>query len=169
MTFSTADLFDANPDTVSVWELQFRRFGRKRCFSGRCIPLRVNEDHRPVRELVSTPGNDSVLVVDGAGSLVVGLMGDRLAELAVKNGWVGAIIHRVIRDSAAIDRLDSGVKTLGNTARRSEVQHGGVQDVTVEFGDVRFAPGDWVYADDDPVIVSPRQLEIPDRATVFAE
>ena len=95
-------------------------------------------------------------------------MGDRLAELAVKNGWVGAIIHGVIRDSAAIDRLDFGVKTLGTTARRSEVERGGVPGVAVEFGGVRFALGDWVYADDDSVIVSPRQLEIPDREPMGA-
>lgn len=160
MMLSTADLFDANPDTVSVCELQFRSFGLRRCFSGRCVPIRVDQDHRPVRDLVSTAGGDGVIVVDGAGSLTVGLMGDALAELAMKNGWAGAIIYGVIRDSAMIDRLDFGVKALGTTARRSEVERGGVKGAAVEFGGVRFSPDDWVYADLDSVIVSPRQLEL---------
>jgi hypothetical protein len=35
--------------------------------------------------------------------LRVGVMGDVLAGLAVKNGWAGVVIHGAVRDSVASD------------------------------------------------------------------
>ena len=32
-------------------------------------------------------------------------------------------------------------------------------DVELHFGGVRFRPGDWVYCDEDGVLVSPVQIE----------
>lgn len=155
---STADLFDANADTVSVCELQFRSFGKKQRFFGPCVPLLVNEDHRPVLAMLSTPGEGRVLVVDAGGSLRVGVMGDRLAAIAVENNWAGVVVHGAIRDSTAIDALDIGVKSLGTTARRCQTERGGLASAPVRFGGVEFSAGDWVYADVDAVLASPRQL-----------
>lgn len=51
-----------------------------------------------------------MLVVDAGASLRIGVFGDRLAKLAIKNGWAGLVINGAIRDSAAINQLDIGVK-----------------------------------------------------------
>ena len=67
-------------------------------------------------------------------------------------------VHGAIRDSAALDRMEIGVKALGTTARRNEQACGGTVGVPLEFGGVRFVPGCWVYADVDAVLVSPRRL-----------
>jgi regulator of ribonuclease activity A len=158
MTLSTADLNDANPERVSVCALQFRSFGRKQDFSGPCLTLKVFEDHRKVRATAETPGEGRVLVIDGGGSLRVGLMGDQIAELAMINGWAGAVINGAVRDSRAIDQLDFGVKAVGTTARRSDTELGGLVDHPVAFGGVAFRTGWWVYADVDAVIVSETAL-----------
>ncbi|MBL0420036.1 ribonuclease E activity regulator RraA [Ramlibacter sp. AW1] len=157
---STADLFDAHPDLVQVCEVPWRHFGRRRRFSGPCLPLWANEDHRPVLACLSRPGEGRVLVVDAGGSLRIGVLGDRLAGHAVRNGWAGVVIHGCIRDSATIDGMDIGIKALGTTARRSNVEREGSLERAVSFGGVSFEAGCWVYADEDAVVLSPRELSV---------
>ena len=158
MEFSTADLHDAQPDDVFVCETQFRSFGLHRCFSGQCRTVKTFEDHRLIKSVLSQPGEGRVLIVDGGGSLRIGLMGDLMASAATSNNWAGAILYGVIRDTVAIDGMDFGVKAIGTTARRSSVDMSGLVDVPVSFGGVTFAPGDWVYADPDSVLVSRKRL-----------
>jgi regulator of ribonuclease activity A len=155
---STADLFDAHPGKLSVCETQFRSFGGRLDFHGPCTTLATFEDHTPVLEALTSPGLGRVLVVDGQASLRVGLMGDRLAGIAVENGWAGVIINGAIRDSAGIDALPIGVKALGTTARRGWLATAGQRDAKLSFGAVTFAPGIWIYADRDCVLLSPVQL-----------
>jgi regulator of ribonuclease activity A len=158
MPIVTAEIHDAHPDEVAVCDAQFRSFGKRLAFAGPCATLKVHEDHIRARALCSEPGQGRVLVIDAGGSLRIGIMGDTMAALAAQNGWAGAVIFGAVRDTAAIDALDFGVKALGTTARRNYVDMGGVVDKPVSFGGITFAPGAWVYADRDAVIVSPRRL-----------
>ena len=135
-------------------------------FCGRIETLRTFEDHTPVLDAVSEPGNGRVLVVDAGGSLRIGVMGDRLAEIAARNGWAGAIINGAIRDSVGIDGLSFGVKALGATARRSWQPTRGDRGLTANFGGVDFIAGQWIYADRDAVIVSADPLDLPEGAPV---
>lgn len=157
LTTSTSDLHDAAPDDVRVVDLQFRRFGQRVRFRGRCVPLKTRDSHRPVLEALRQGGRGKVLVVDGGGSMTVGLMGDRLAAIAVENGWVGIILNGVIRDSAAIDAMPIGVLALGTTARRSLAEPEPWSPGPVTFGGVTFREGDWVHVDEDAVIASDGQ------------
>ena len=150
--FSTADLFDAAPDRIAVCDLQFRSYGKRLCFAGPCATVSVDEDHRPVLAALEDAGRGRVLVVDGKGSLRVGLCGDRLAGIAAANGWAGLVVNGAIRDSKGIDALDIGVKALGTTARRSDAPAAMERDVPVSFGGVTFVPGFHVYADADAVV-----------------
>jgi regulator of ribonuclease activity A len=158
MPIITAEIHDAHPDEVAVCDAQFRSFGKRLAFAGPCATLKVHEDHIRARALCGEPGQGRVLVIDAGGSLRIGIMGDTMAALAAQNGWAGAVIFGAVRDTAAIDELDFGVKALGTTARRNYVDMGGVVDKPVAFGGVTFVPGAWVYADRDAVIVSPRRL-----------
>lgn len=150
----TADLYDAHGENLQVCETQFRLFGQKRAFAGPCATVQTFEDHRPVLQALQQQGRGRVLVVDGAGSLKVGLMGDRLAGIAVQNGWVGVIINGAIRDSVGINGLDLGVKALGATARRSSLPATAKLDCVIGFGAATFTPGDWIYSDEDCILVS---------------
>jgi regulator of ribonuclease activity A len=156
----TADIYDVHHQSLAVCELQFRSFGQRRAFFGPCATLATFEDHSPVLRALSEPGQNRVLVVDGKGSLGIGLMGDRLAEIGVKNGWAGLVINGAIRDSAGIDKLDIGVKALGTTARRGWAPGPSERDVPLLIGGATFSPGDWVYADPDCVIVSATELDL---------
>jgi len=50
------------------------------------------------------------------------------------------------------------VKALGTIARRAEQEVGGETDVDVTIGGVKVRSGDWIYVDQDAVVVSPRRL-----------
>ncbi len=156
----TADIFDTHHQALSVCEAQFRSFGKPDSFYGPCVTVKTFEDHLPLVEVLRGPGEGRILVVDAGGSLRMGVMGDRMAEIAIASGWRGAVIFGAIRDSLGIDQLNFGVKALGTTARRTWIHGGGHQGVPVEFGNARFETGFWVYADRDSVMVSREQLDL---------
>jgi len=85
-------------------------------------------------------------------------MGDVVAGLGVRNGWSGVVIHGAVRDVGALAGLDFGIKALGSNPRKSAKTGAGAADVEVTFGGVRFAPGDWLYSDDDGILVSGEKL-----------
>ena len=156
--FVTADLYDAHHAGVQVLQAQFRSFGTVRAFAGPASTLHASENHHPVQRAFDTPGEGRVLVVDGDGLLAVGLMGDRLAALGLKNGWAGAVVLGAVRDSAGLNALAFGVKALGTTARRAWEVTDGKRDVVLTVAGATIHPRDWVYADDDAVLVSPSRL-----------
>jgi len=158
---STAELWDAFADELSVAEVPFQGFGRRRAFAGPVATVKTHEDHRAVKALAATPGGGRVLVVDGGGSLRVALMGDRIAADLSANGWAGAIVFGAIRDSDGIDALDIGVKALGTVARRGESAIGSLTGVALAFAGLRIKPGDWVYADRDGIVAAERELAPP--------
>lgn len=155
-------LYDLHADEVQVCKLPLRQFGKPLSSFGPCATLVTLEDHRPVLRALEQPGNGRMLVVDAGGSMRVGVLGERLAEIAMRNGWRRVVINGVIRDSRGIDVLEIGVHALGTTARRSNEPTEGRVGVPLCFGGVTFAPGDWVYADADCVITAPRELPLPD-------
>lgn len=156
--FTTADLYDAHGTAVSVAEGRFLAFGRRPAFAGPIRTLKVHEDNALVRSTLESPGAGGVLVIDGGGSLRCALIGDKLATLAIDNGWAGLIVWGAIRDSATIDGLDIGVRCLGTTPRKSSKHGFGERDVPVSFAAVRFVPGHSLYADEDGILVAPAPL-----------
>jgi regulator of ribonuclease activity A len=151
---ATTDLSDAHPDRVRHCAPVFRDFGGRLAFSGPIATLKTFEDNSKVREAVEQPGEGRVLVVDGGGSLACALFGGNLAELAARNGWAGVVIHGCVRDTAELARADTGIKALAAHPKKSEKRGAGEFGVTVNFAGVTFAPGEWLYADGDGIIVS---------------
>ncbi len=157
MTFATADLSDAHPDAAIVDPI-LRDFGQVKRFSGPITTLKLFEDNSLVRAALEEPGEGRVLVVDGGGSTRCALVGDRLAALAVDNGWAGIIVYGCIRDSAVIAGTAVGVKAIGTTPKKSIKKQRGDRDIPVTFGGVTFEPGAHVYADEDGVLIAAEAL-----------
>ena len=158
MEFTTADLCDAFPGLVQVALPLFREYGGVEKFAGAIETLRVHEDNTLVRETLETPGWGRVLVVDGGGSLRCALIGGRLAGLAQSNGWSGVIVNGCIRDSVEIRQLRVGIRALNAVPMRSGKNGAGERGGTLSFAGVTFAPGRFIYADTDGVLVAERDL-----------
>jgi regulator of ribonuclease activity A len=156
--FKTADLCDQFSDELEVCELSFRNYGGRPHFAGPLATIKCFEDNSRVRDLTAEPGEGRVLVIDAGGSLRRAVLGDLLAQKAVDNGWAGIVVYGCIRDSAAIARMPLGVKALGTCPLKTDKRGEGQRDLPVRFGGVTFHPGNWLYADEDGVIVARRSL-----------
>lgn len=158
MDLLTADLCDAHEGTVRVVEPMFSSFGGRDAFHGQIATLKLFEDNSLVRMALESPGEGRVLVIDGGGSLRRALLGDQLAALAVQHRWAGIIVYGCIRDSRAIGDMDIGVFAIDTHPMKTVKRNAGEPDIPVSFGGVTFIPGEWLYADDDGVIVSAAPL-----------
>lgn len=154
MSPKTAGLMDVWRDAPSC-ELQFRLFGRRTRFSGRMRTLQTFEDNALIKRALGSPGDGNVLVVDGDGSLRCALIGDVIAGLALANGWAGVIVNGAVRDSVELAAMDFCIKALGTNPRVSGKLGTGAADVELRFGGMTFRPGEWLYSDEDGIVVSP--------------
>lgn len=155
MTEATADLCDEHPDMVAAVD-GLRNFGAPR-FSGVIETVRVRKDNSLVRQVLSSPGDRRVLVVDG-GACPVALVGDKLASLAIQSGWAGVVVNGFVRDTYVLRDMPLGVLALGAKPCRSFETFDGERGVTVTFLGAMFQPGSWLCADEDGVIVAPQSL-----------
>lgn len=158
MQISTPDLCDANEQDVSVLEPVFVNYGGRAAFGGKVVTVKCFEDNSLVKEQLATAGDGKILVVDGGGSLRKALLGDMIAESAVRNGWAGVVIYGAIRDVDAMAELDLGVQALGAIPLKTEKRGIGDLQVAVRFAGVDIRPGDYLYADNNGIIVSSRHL-----------
>jgi len=154
----TSDLVDKHGDRLRSCAVQFRQYGRVLRFCGPIRTIKTFRDNALIKATLSEPGSGTVLVIDGAASLETALVGDLIAGLALRNGWGGLVIWGAVRDTAALAELNLGIKALGSNPRKSGKNSIGEIDVPVEFGGVTFRRGDWLYSDEDGIVVSDQQL-----------
>ena len=153
MADATADVWDGRPDELMSCDVQLRSFGARTVFGGPVRTVRCRDDNQLVKDVLGTPGDGAVLVIDGGGSLHTALVGDQVAAMAAENGWAGLIIHGAVRDADALAGIDIGLKALGTNPARSAKTGEGSVDVAVTFGGAVFAPGARLWADLDGVVV----------------
>lgn len=158
MSICTPDLCDNFPDDVRVLEPLLRNFGSIDAFGGPISTVKCHEDNSLVKTALDEPGNGRVLVVDGGGSKRRALLGDLLAQKAVTNGWAGVIVYGCIRDVEVIATLPLGVQAIAANPLKTDKRNEGQRDITVQFGGVEFVPGQYVYADNNGVIVAGQSL-----------
>jgi 4-hydroxy-4-methyl-2-oxoglutarate aldolase len=117
---------------------------------------------------------DDVIIAAAAGSMRSGIWGELLTTAARNQGCVGVIIDGAVRDLARMRSMQfpafaRGVCIYDSKDRQRVID----MDVPVEIDGVRFAPGDLVIADEDGIVVVPRESEaaVVRRAweKVFAE
>ena len=158
MAVSTCDLSDEHPEKLEAVDPVFTSFGGRRAFSGPISTIKCHEDNSLVREVVAEPGQGRVLVVDGGGSVRRALLGDQLAEKAVANGWSGIVVYGAVRDVDALATMDLGVKALNCHPLKTDKKGIGERDVKVRFAGVTIIPGNYLYADNDGMLVAKESL-----------
>ena len=155
----TPDLCDQYPHLVRVLEPMMRNYGGRKQFSGAIVTVKCFEDNSCVKQLVATAGQGRVLVVDGGGSMRRACLGDMLDAEACRNGWSGIVIYGCIRDVDEIAATDIGVQALAVHPMKTEKKNIGEIDIPVTFGGITFTPGDYLYADNNGVLVTSEPLK----------
>jgi len=146
--------------SVRVLDAIFTNYGALDHFYGKAITIKCFEDNSLVKQLVGTPGEGRVIVMDGGGSLRRAILGDMLAEKAAKNGWAGLVINGCIRDCDEIAVTQLGVKALNTHPMKTEKRGLGDMHVDVTFAGQTIRDGEWVYSDNNGIIVSDAELVI---------
>ena len=161
MELKTTDLCDEHIDKLRVGEpIGFKDYGGKKIFSGEIATLKCFENNPMVRNALGQNGTGKVLVVDGGGSMRCAMLGDKLGDLAVENNWNGIIIYGCVRDSADLAKIDLGVKGLDTHPCKSSRKIEGQEDIPVRFAGVDFIPGEFIYCDEDGIVVSKEKLSL---------
>ena len=157
---ATCDLCDRHRDDRSgafrVLPPVLRSFGARVRFAGPVVTVKCFEDNTAVKAAVESPGLGRVLVVDGGGSLRRALLGGSLAAAAARNGWAGVVIDGCVRDVAELHACDVGIRALAAMPMPTERRGEGQRDIPVLVQGVPIRPGEWLYADDDGIVVMPQ-------------
>jgi regulator of ribonuclease activity A len=143
---------------LTVLEPGLLAFGRHIAFAGPCSTVKVFEDNALIAAAVESAGDGRVLVVDGGASRRCALFGGNLAAKAARNGWSGIVVGGCVRDTDELDQCEIGIRACAVHPRRPSKRGGGERDVPVLIAGVQVAPGAWIYADRDGVVVSARRL-----------
>jgi regulator of ribonuclease activity A len=155
---STPDLCDANEHKIKVLDPIFINYGGNSNFHGQVITIKCHEDNSLVKQQAAEAGLGRVMVVDGGGSLRRALLGDMIAADAVKNGWAGLVIYGCIRDCDEIAELNLGVKALNTIPVKTNKRGLGDLNVAVTFAGQTIKPGDWIYCDNNGIVVAEQEL-----------
>ncbi len=165
-TPATCDLCDAHKNDGSgqfrVLPPVFRDYGAERRFHGPVVTVKCFEDNSLVKAAVDSIGYEDtpegriakVLVVDGGGSLRRALLGGNLGAAAARNGWAGVVIDGCVRDVAELAGHKVGIRALASMPLPTEKRNEGQRDIAVTLQGVWVRPGDWLYADEDGIVVS---------------
>ncbi len=158
--YATTDLSDKYDGNLRHLAPGYQDYGGRVRFHGPVKTLLTYEDNTKVRAAVEQAGEGRVLVVDGGGSMQCALFGGNLAQLAAQNGWAGIIIHGCVRDRAELAAEAVGIKALASHPKKSQKNDAGTYDVPLTFSGVTIEPGDWVYADEDGVLIADQALSL---------
>ncbi len=156
--WNTPDLCDDFADSVIVLPPLYNSYGGKKAFCGEVETVRCFEDNSRIKEVLTTPGEGKVLVVDGGGSMRRALIGDLIAADAVKNGWQGIVIHGCCRDVHELKTMDFGVRSLNSIPIKSTRKGLGDLNIVIDMAGVTVAPGMWLYADETGIVLSLKKL-----------
>jgi RraA family protein len=158
-----ADLCDANASLILTGELRilepvFQAYGKCRSFSGRVVTMRVLEHNAGLRALLETPGEGRVIVLDGGGSTRCALFGGTLAEVARRSGWAGVVVYGCVRDVDDVNGCAIGVRALASNPRKPGKDGVTEMHVEVDVAGAVILDGEWLYADNDGIIVCDREI-----------
>jgi regulator of ribonuclease activity A len=165
IAFATSDFCDAHKGDSSgefrVLPPVFKDYGGIKKFAGIVATVKCFEDNTLVKAAVDSQGwvdtpqgrVCKVLVIDGGASLRRALLGGNLGAAAARNGWAGVLIDGCVRDTAELATHAVGIRALAAMPLPTEKRDQGQSDVPVQVQGVCVRPGDWLYADEDGVVV----------------
>ncbi len=164
MSIATTDLCDQfendiHAGLIHVLPPVFQSYGQAQAFHGQAVTFKVFEDNTLIKKaLENDNGTGKVMIVDGGASVRCALVGGNIAKAGTQNGWAGIVVDGCVRDTGEINELAIGVRALAAMPLRSLKKGAGERDLGVHIQGVRVNPGDWVYADADGIVVSPKAL-----------
>ena len=152
-----ADICDQFPDAIRVLPPIFRPYGSIKKCQGKIETILLEEDNRKLIELLKQEGFGRIVVIQ-CPKPESAVLGDRLATLAIGHHWGGVIVDGAIRDVAQLRDMPICVYASTVFPVRGQLNGGGIIGATLKMGNVEIMPNDYLYADEDGIIIAAKKL-----------
>lgn len=159
MKFDTADICDDNQDKkIQVLSSDYKNYGGKKKCQGRVVTIKLDKSNWRLLELLRDENGEGRVVVVENAKYFYGVVGDKLMAFAKENNWTGIILNGYVRDTAYTKDIDVALYAIGTCPLRNFEKTNSSRGVQLSFGGVTFNDGDYLYADNDGVIISSEKL-----------
>jgi len=159
MNKQVADICDENQDKmIQVLSPKFKNFGKLKRFTGQIETIKIDKSNFHLLDMLKNEnGNGKIIIVDNAQNFF-GVVGDKLMAFAEENNWKAMIINGYVRDIVETQNINVGLYALGTCPLRNFDKAEAVRGDELMFEGVSFNEGDYLYADEDGVIISKNSL-----------
>ena len=157
---SLPDLSDQHSGQIQIGKLSLQSFGSRHSIAGEIYTVSCSDDNSVVKETLSREGKNKVLVIDASGVTHASMIGDQIAESAVKNNWAGIVLNGCVRDVEELKNLPIGIFARGVVPQKTNKKNHGFEDVLIAFGSVVMTSGKWIYIDQNGWLVADNKLEL---------
>ncbi len=159
MNKQTADLCDDNRDkNIQVLSSKFINYGGLKKFDGQIVTVKLDKSNWLLLEMLrDEDGEGKIVVVDNAQEFF-GVVGDKLMTFALKNNWKAIILNGYVRDTDETKNIEVGLFAIGTCPLRNFEKTDSCRGIELNFEGVTFNDGDYIYADNDGVIISKTKL-----------
>jgi regulator of ribonuclease activity A len=159
MNIQTADLCDDNRDKeIQVLSAKFNNYGGLKKFSGQIVTVKLDKSNWLLLEMLrDEDGKGRIIVVDNSQEFF-GVVGDKLMAFARNNNWKAIILNGYVRDIDETKNINVGLYAIGTCPLRNFEKTDSQRDIELNFEGVTFNTGDYIYADNDGVIVTKSKL-----------
>lgn len=159
MNFQTADLCDDNQNKkIQVLPAKFKNYGGLKKFSGQVVTVKLDKSNFTLLEMLRDEDGEGKIVVVDNGEQFWGVVGDRLLGYAKKNNWTAIILNGYVRDTDETAKIDVGLYAVGTCPLRNFENTKATRGTILDFQGIIVRPGDYVYADNDGIIISKEKL-----------
>lgn len=158
MDFFTADICDEYPDKVSILGPGYQHFGGTTKCQGIVTTIKLDNNNADLVALLRDEDGQGKVVVVDVGQAYYAVVGENLMKFAHKNNFAGIVINGYVRDTQQIQDIPVALVALGTCSRKAIPVMQSSRGNAVSFGGVTFNEGDYVYTDNDGVIVSAEKI-----------
>lgn len=159
MSFSTADLCDEFFDKVRVLNPEFKPYGGKRKVEGTIVTMRLDKNNYDLTQMLKSEAGENRIVVVDVAQEYYAVVGDNLMKFAEDNNWQAILVNGYVRDTDETQKFDVGLFAIGTCPRKYIPQTSGQRGVELSFEGVVFKDGDYLYADNDGIIITETKID----------
>lgn len=155
----TADLCDENRDIkIQVLPSKFKNYGGLKRFYGQVETVKLDKSNFRLLEMLrDEDGEGKIVVVDNAQEFF-GVVGDKLMAFARNNNWKAIILNGYVRDTNETKNIKVGLYAIGTCPLRNFDKTASSRGETLNFEGITISKGDYIYADEDGIIITKEKL-----------
>ncbi|MGM0519033.1 MAG: ribonuclease E activity regulator RraA [Campylobacterota bacterium] len=158
MGFFTADLCDEYDDKIEILSSKFKSFGGTKKFRGQAITVKLDKNNKDLISLLKDEDGSGKVVVVDVEEKYYAVVGENLMKLANNSRFEGIIVNGYVRDVVETKEFEVGLLAIGTCPRKYIPIQDAKINVPVCIDGVTINKDDYIYVDQDGIVVSKKSL-----------